>query len=91
MVIKMETNWVGIVIMTTEICGLGITIASAIFKFYTRTIQRLQNHEMRLNSMEKRLDRIERKINTLNGWVRYNKGKYTKYPKRKRKVSRYGR
>ena len=58
--------------LTIELAGVGIVITTAVFKFYTSTIKKLQNHEDRLSFIEKRLDRIENKIDRLNNWISYN-------------------
>jgi len=66
----MDLTWMYIVIMTVEICGLGIAIGSAVLKFYSNTIQKLQNHEDRLIFMEEKLSKIENKIDELNGKIK---------------------
>lgn len=66
----MDLTLMYIVIMTVEICGLGVTIGSAVLKFYSKTIQKLQNHEDRLKFMEEKLSKIENKIDELNGKIK---------------------
>ena len=65
----MDANTLILVTVTLEIIGLGITLGGAILRFYTKTIEKFQNHEDRLEFMERRLDRIEKKIDRINGNV----------------------
>jgi len=63
----MDCATITLVLLMLEIMGVGISVVGAIFKFYSETLKKLQNHDDRLIFIENRLEKIEKKIDALNG------------------------